>query len=386
MRPPNDIFCLIWKRWAGKDALADSLHIPKVTISDILTQYCKQHNLQPDRNTLTQLWNSVFDWQTLARKLQESLPQWWIITGLRKPETLYHLMEHQRCLLIWVFADDYLRWQRVTQRNRLGDRMSYRHFLEHERQENSPPNQQNINLLTAFCDLHIKNNESLDSYIIQWTQALQKVLKRPHSQHHIDASWYIHFTRAILINEFDEILVMYDTNKKIYTLPWWKVDAWETPDVTILRELQEEIDVNTKLDYCGSFAGLFHDWLWKWHFFEWVVPKECITILEPEKHSEHRWIPRKELNQTLWFTTFLDTWLYHYTYNQRVHNRDVTRAYEIDNHPHSEYIQYMDPSTGVIHVWPWGGSLDPLCMPLRIMSYEKIHEGLWKQEERIGNL
>ena len=206
MRSPNDIFCLIWKRWAGKDALADALGITKTTISDILIQYCKENNLTPDRNTLTELGNTVFDWQTLAGKLQDSLPQWWIITGLRKPETLFHLMQQQRCLLIWVFADDYLRRQRVTQRNRLGDTMSYRHFLEHERQENAPPNKQNIDLLTAFCDLHIKNNDSLESYIIQWKQALQKVLTRPQSIHHIDAKWYLHFTRAILINEFDDLL------------------------------------------------------------------------------------------------------------------------------------------------------------------------------------
>ena len=383
MRSPNDIFCLIWKRWAGKDALADELGISKTTISDILIQYCKENNLTPDRNTLTELGNTVFDWQTLAGKLQDSLPQWWIITGLRKPETLYHLIQQQRCLLIWVFADDYLRRQRVTQRNRLGDTMPYRHFLEHERQENAPPNKQNIDLLTAFCDLHIKNNDSLESYIIQWKQALQKALTRPQSIHHIDAKWYIHFTRAILLNELDEILVMYDANKKLYTLPWWKVDAWETPDVAILRELQEEINITTTLDYCWSFPWLFADWLSKWHFFEWVIKKDSITILEPENHTEHRWIPRHELSKTLWFTTFLDTWLYHYTYNQRVHNRDNTRTYNMDRSLWNEFIQYIHPHTGVIHIWPRHGTLDPIYIPLRIMTHDKIHEWLRKQKERM---
>lgn len=357
--------------------------MPKTSVSDILIQYCKEQDIVPDRNMLTQLGNTIFDWETLAQKLQESLPQWWIITGLRKAETLYHLMQQQRCLLIWILADDYLRRQRVTQRNRLGDTMSYRHFLEHERQENAPPNKQNIDLLTAFCDLHIKNNDSLESYIIQWKQAIQKTLNRPHSPHHIDAKWYIHFTRAILINECDEILVMYDTNKRLYTLPWWKVDSWETPDVTILRELQEEINITTKLDYCGSFPGLFYDWLWKWHFFEWVIKKDSITILEPEKHSEYRWISRHDLSKTLWFTTFLDTWLYHYTYNQRVHNRDITRTYDMDRSHWKEYIQYIHPHTGVIHIWPWHGTLDPMYIPLRIMTHDKIHEWLRKQKERM---
>jgi 8-oxo-dGTP pyrophosphatase MutT (NUDIX family) len=383
MRSPNDIFCLIWKRWAGKDMIADTLGLPKATISGILIQYCEENNLIPDRNTLTQLGNTVFDGKTLAHKLQETLPQWWIITGLRKPETLYHLMTQNRCLLIWILADDYLRRQRVHQRNRLWDSMPYRHFLEHERQENSPPNKQNIDLLTAFCDIHITNNDSIESCISKATHALQKVTCRPQSPNHIDAAWYQHFTRAIIINEDNEVLVLYDTNKQLYTLPWWKVDVWETPDITILRELQEEIWVSTHIDYCWSFPGLFRDWLSKWHFFEWVVQKDDITILESDIHTQHRWIPRKELSLQLWFTSFLDSGLYHYIHNKRVTYRDLKREYNIDRSFWHEFIQYIDPRTQIMHIQPWHGTIDPNCIPIRIMTYDKIHEGLWKQKLRM---
>ncbi|MEI7477498.1 MAG: hypothetical protein WCJ81_03070 [bacterium] len=41
--------------------------------------------------------------------------------------------------------------------------MPYRHFLEHERQENTLPNKQNIDMLLAFCDTYITNNDSLEN-------------------------------------------------------------------------------------------------------------------------------------------------------------------------------------------------------------------------------
>jgi hypothetical protein len=54
--------------------IADTLGLTKATVSGILIQYCEQNNLISDRNTLTQLGNTLFDGKTLAGKLQESLP------------------------------------------------------------------------------------------------------------------------------------------------------------------------------------------------------------------------------------------------------------------------------------------------------------------------
>lgn len=162
-------------------------------------------------------------------------------------------MCNHRCLLIGVLADDYLRRQRVSQRNRQGDVMSYAHFLEHERQENALPNKQNIDLLLAFCDVHITNNTSLDALRDQGTQALQKTLLRPQSSVHIDAQGYQHFTRAILINEDDEVLIFWDKKKQLHTLPGGKCDTGETPDICVTREVAEETGISTQLAYCGSF-------------------------------------------------------------------------------------------------------------------------------------
>jgi hypothetical protein len=65
--------------------------------------------------------------------------------------------------------------------------MPFRHFMEHERQENAPPNKQNIDLLMAFCDIHISNNDSIELCVSKAKDALQKVASRPALPNHIDA-------------------------------------------------------------------------------------------------------------------------------------------------------------------------------------------------------
>lgn len=380
------LFCLIGKRWAGKDQLASSLWLPTTTVSDVLKEYCQEKWLAPTRDTLTQLGNTVFDGQTLATALAQQLPDGGIITGLRKPDTLHHLMRDHRCLLIWVLADDFLRWQRVSQRNRQGDVMSYAHFLEHERQENALPNKQNIDLLLAFCDVHITNNTSLAALLMQGKKALQQTLLRPESPVHIDAQGYQHFTRAILLNEEDEVLVFWDRKKQLHTLPGGKCDTWETPDICVTREVEEETGISTALSYCGSFLGVFRDGLSKGHFFHGTVNKADISLQEPDIHSEMLWIPKKELLNTLWFKAFLDSGLYHYIHHQRVHTWNNTRVHTDTTTWQDEQLlmQYLDPATGEIHITPREGKLSPLYTPLRIMTAAQIKVGREAQTERTG--
>lgn len=388
MRWPNDIFCLIWKRWAGKDELAHHINLPATTVSSVLTQYCQQHNIEPTRNALTELGNTLFDWNTLANHLTKKLPSGWIITWLRKPETLYHLMKHNRCLLVWVLADDMTRWKRVCHRWRAGDVMPFLNFLDHEKQENSPPNKQNIDLLLAFCDIHITNDDTIETLIKKWHHAFDIARTRNHLPHHIDALWYQHFSRAILTNEHDEILVLYDANKMLYTLPWWKVDTWETPDITIQRELQEEIGISPQTTYCGSFPWLFRDGLGKWHFFAGKVYKHDIHILEPLIHTKHLWIHKDKLEDTLGYSVFVDTGLYHYTHNKWVKNWWYMRDTHREDFNSNMVIQYLDTQTNIIHTKPrmtvqW--TENPYHIPLRIVSLESLYHGYMEQWKRHIN-
>ena len=103
--------------------------------------------------------------------------------------------------------------------------MPFLSFIDHERAENSPPNKQNIDLLLAFSDIHITNTSSKEELIAKGKAALHKVLLRKQGETHIDAAGYQHFTRAILLNEKNQVLVLYDANKMLYTLPGGKVDT-----------------------------------------------------------------------------------------------------------------------------------------------------------------
>ncbi len=393
MKNKQITYCLIWKRGAGKDDLAAHSELPHTTVSDVLKTYCNNNWLPINTETLTQLGNTIFDGKTLAQALSEKLPEWWIITGLRKPETLAHLLKQQRCILIWILADDFLRRQRVHQRNRTGDTLvSYAHFLEHERQENALPNRQNINLLLAFCDIHLTNNRTHETFINQWKALLTDILKlqRPLASTHIDLQWYQHFSRAIVINEHNEILVFYDKQKELHSLPGGKCDRWETPDITVHREIGEELGIvedKEWLSYCGSFAGLFHDWLSKWHWFHGVVSKDSILNKEPDKHTHLRRISKDQLEKTLGFETYVDSGLYHYCTNSRIQNRSLQRSHEFNElvkpKDNELIIQHYNPLTGIITLEQRTWTLHPSLIPLRITTSQKIQQGSEAQKKRM---
>jgi len=188
------------------------------------------------------------------------------INGIRKPSTLAHILQKHRAVIAAVVSDDTTRRERVTRRARHSDTpLSYVEFLADEHKENSYPNKQNIDLLLAFADVHIPNTSSKTSLINHGNNALTEALwhidHQPASTTHIDALGYRHFARGIIHNEHNEILLVYDHAKARYLLPGGKCDAGETPDITIARELHEELGVPLDIvhTYQGSVMGLYHD-------------------------------------------------------------------------------------------------------------------------------
>jgi NUDIX domain len=168
------------------------------------------------------------------------------INGIRIPLTLAHILQKHRALIAAVVSDDATRRERVTRRARHSDTpLSYEEFLANEHKENSYPNQQNIDLLLAFADVHIPNKTTTSALIDHGNDSLYEALRnidhQPESTTHIDAFGYRHFARGIIHNEHNEILLVYDHAKARYLLPGGKCDAGETPDLTIIRELFEEV-------------------------------------------------------------------------------------------------------------------------------------------------
>lgn len=315
--------CLIGKQWSGKwearNILEEVYTQSSIGIGDIIRNYCQQNNIPPTREHTTSLWNTVFDGETLAHHIYQQLPQWGILDGLRKPETLEYLQQYYQCQLIGIVAPDTLRRQRVLARKRPWDAQDFSTFIAQERAENSFPNKQNIELLLAWCDMFVHNISSLDYFKQQLIAVMQST--PPDHANRIDTQGYQRFTRAIISNERDEICLLYDKNKGYLTLPWGKIDPGELPASALQRELWEELggNIETPLVYQGYLKGTYPDGPNKWYFFA-THSHGNLTTNEPQNH-EIRWVPRTQI-ALLSYKDFINTALYHRSTKQRITDYD----------------------------------------------------------------
>jgi len=54
---------------------------------------------------------------------------------------------------------------------------------------------------------------------------------------------------AIITNSENKILLAHRTDKDIRNLPWWGLEAWESPEDTVVRETKEETWLDITIDH-----------------------------------------------------------------------------------------------------------------------------------------
>ncbi len=92
---------------------------------------------------------------------------------------------------------------------------------------------------------------------------------------------------VILINEFDEILLLYRTSEPLgWCLPGGKMDAGESPQDAAVREVREETGINIKYPVYLSLGKSVNGR--DVHIFYYRVPKQFV-ILSGE-HTAYMWV------------------------------------------------------------------------------------------------
>lgn len=329
------LYCVVGKTCSGKDytgnILSQKLNLPCATVSDLIKIFCIKQNIQPTRENMIQLWNTPeFSGKNIASKFSEQLSNWWIVTWIRKPETVSELSKLFDTSIIWLLCDDQIRYDRYLKRLWLSNKKDVfktkDQFIKDEISENSRPNKQSINMIINLSDRYIhtpspwyKNTQESIDKILDNMRSQQKQIK---NNHHVDEQWYQHFARAIIKNQYGQVLLLHDKNKWYAVLPWGKIDVWENPQQAIIRELKEELWIENvdKIDYLWWIGGYYPDWHNKWHYFQ-VWTNDQTQNIESDTNTLWYYHPSILSHQT-----YVNTWLYHYENNWRFDHLDLSKS------------------------------------------------------------
>ncbi len=161
--------------------------------------------------------------------------------------------------------------------------------------------------------------ESQESFLLDNTVAICKDRQKKLIDYEHTADGCLHTTRAIIKDKNWKYLGLYDIRFDHYQLPWGKVDAWESIEQWLIREVQEETWAKVvSAEYLGGVKLFFKLWAFIQNIYEVTLDGE-VSIQEPDKFS-HVWYwsikSAKTKNATVdfgdtktkWFREIMEWW------------------------------------------------------------------------------
>lgn len=174
----------------------------------------------------------------------------------------------------------------------------------------------------------------------------------------VTKDWFVKVTTAIIRDTSWKILCIYDNSINKWNTPWWKVDKWETPEQSIVREVLEELWIKVIEKVFLWTRKTISKWLWEVHYFDvkvdWIPENK-----ERDKHSEIVYFWNIKSKTKLWIKFFNENiilddhfdilnklpslyWYYNWILN---YNGDEFEIPHFENIKEEElYIQYFDIS------------------------------------------
>ncbi len=161
---------LIWKMASWKDFageyIANKLWVESIWISSWLRIIAQQRGVEETRENLIKIGKEVAkkhgDWYLAEILLQNSSKDIVVITGPRQLGQLKFLRENTDSIFVGILADPVIRYERMMQRGKVGENISFERFLQEEQMEEA------ANQSAAKCleqsDIFIENNGSVKEF------------------------------------------------------------------------------------------------------------------------------------------------------------------------------------------------------------------------------
>lgn len=171
---------------SGKDTVAAALErkgFAHCSLSQILRQELAQRRVEETIPNLTQIGNELretFGAGVLAQRALDSIDYMrnWVITSIRHPAEVQALRMRPDFEMVFIDADQRLRYDRSMTRNRHGDPPTFESFVQEETRQASPENvyAQDLNGCKQLADHIIQNNASKEVFENELFEYVSKLL------------------------------------------------------------------------------------------------------------------------------------------------------------------------------------------------------------------
>jgi len=121
------------------------------------------------------------------------------------------------------------------------------------------------------------------------------------------------FTRVALNNQSGQILLIYNVKHSNFNFPGGKIEPGESAEQCAIRELYEEIGISTStLRYIFDTNIIYDEkWIAHGYFYRSILDAEVITLKEPEKVSDSKWVNYDDLTTLQNLSPDVKTWIEH---------------------------------------------------------------------------
>lgn len=187
MRPDKIVIGLVGESGSGKDTVAEYLkHVYDATLmrfSDPIKDILKMFFTHPSRED--QAWVAVefkkrFGEDVFCRAVEKKINGNTLISfnGLRYMVDYEFLKKFDHHFLMYVTADQKLRWERTLKRGeKADDNIEFEAF---KKTEASLPTERDIPAIGANADFVIRNESTIEDLFIQVDKVMEQILKTKH--------------------------------------------------------------------------------------------------------------------------------------------------------------------------------------------------------------
>jgi len=158
---------------SGKDEFAKLLNkegFIHLSLSEEIRKEIKKKKKRSTRKNLIDEGNNIrrkYGPSELADRVIKNIKPGkdYVITSIRNKQEVMRLKERKDFVLINIVAPVELRFDRLVQRGRKGDPITFEEFIQKERLEQSDSiTDQQLHLVTGMADIVINNNKNLEMF------------------------------------------------------------------------------------------------------------------------------------------------------------------------------------------------------------------------------